>query len=330
MAYEIQSKQHWGLNLIIVLLVGVLFAVLMIPKQIWEEEENYRQESRQRMQNLWNVENTFFNLTDSYTEISKNAITVVNAVYDSLQNGDEYYGQQSLTVPPKSFTLNVDPAAIEEWVDSTLADTSYQAYWDELVTYLNDVAVDDSTNSGQFAHMIIQAAYDSLQGDTTWTGQQTVTVPFTYDLFVSRDYKGVYDTTFVTTERRETTVLDTSYHAIVAADEDTVSKDTLWFPKRDLSDMEFRYPNIRYIDTSVTRETRWISETIPNRPKMDWLYCPLTGKPYEIRLFGGDVQHLRISSPIEDEYSERRYFVFTFSDTSHGYIEDGETSWEEE
>ncbi|MCF7803007.1 MAG: hypothetical protein K9N46_10905 [Candidatus Marinimicrobia bacterium] len=331
MAYEIESKQHWGLNLLIVLLVGVLFAVLMIPKQIWEEEEQYRQESRQNMQNLWKVENVFFDLTDSYTEIGENAITVVNAVYDSLQDSVEFYGNQSLTVPPKSFTLNVERNAIVEWIDSTLADTTYQAYWQELVEYVNNVAVDDSTNSGQFAHMLLSAAYDSVKADTTWSGQQTVTIPFTYDLFVGRDYAGAYDTTFVTSKRTETTVFDTSFHAIISADEeDTTALDTLWFPKRDLSDMQFRYENIRFIDTSITRETRWITETIQNRPTKEWLYGPLTGKPYEIRITGGDVQHLRITSPIEGEYRERRYVVFAFSDTSHGFIEDGEVSWEEE
>ena len=329
MAYEIESKSYWGLNFIIVLLAGVLFAVLIIPTQIWEEEEKFREESRKRMENLWKVETTFLNLTGEYTELGENAIHVVNAVYDSLKSGTDFYGDQQLALTPKRVMINANPEEITHWGDSTLADTSYQAYWTDLVDYYNSVAVEDSTNSGQFALMVLHAAYDSVTSDTNWTGQRTITLPFEYEITVQRDYTGVYDTTFVREEQIQTTVQDTSFHAVITVDEETGELDTTWVPKRDLSDMEYRYPNMTILDTSVTTQTRWITKTSPNPPREDWLYGPLTGKKYHLKITGDNVQHLRISSPIEGEYTERRYFFFTFSDTSHGFIEDGEPSWEE-
>ncbi|MBS1272413.1 MAG: hypothetical protein MAGBODY4_01558 [Candidatus Marinimicrobia bacterium] len=329
MAYEVESKQHWGLNLVIVLLVGVLFAVIMIPKQIWDEEEQYREESRTRMQNLWKVESAFLSLTGNYTELAENAITVVNAVYDSMADTLDYYGEQQLTLPPKTVQIQVNRQKIIEWVDSTLTDTAFSAFWSEAVNYYNSVATDDSTNSGQFARMVITAAYDSVKADTTWKGTQTITIPFVYNLQVPPNYTKMYDTTFVSTRRSQTVVEDTTFQVIIEVDTVTSEMDTSWIPVRDIEDMQERYPNMQMVDTSITRQTRWITETYPNPPTKEWAYCPLTGKPYILKVTGDNIQHLRVESPIEGEYSERRYVFFTFADTSHGYIEDGEVSWEE-
>jgi len=328
-AYEVESKQHWGLNLLIVLLVGVLFAVIMIPKQIWDEETEYREESRTRMQNLWKVESAFLNLTGNYTELGGNAITVVNSVYDSLVDSVDYYGEQQLTLPPKEVEIRVNQQEIITWVDSTFSDTTFAALWQDIVDYYNGIAVNDSTNSAHFARMVINAAYDSVKADTAWRGNQTLALPFVYDLQVPPNYTKMYDTTFVKTRRSQTVVADTTFQVIIELDTVTSEMDTSWIPVRDIDDMRDRYPNLQMVDTSITRQTRWITKEYPNPPTEDWLYCPLTGKPYILKVTGENVQHLRISSPIEGEYTERRYVFFTFSDTSHGYIEDGELSWEE-
>ncbi len=93
--------------------------------------------------------------------------------------------------------------------------------------------------------------------------------------------------------------------------------------------MRFRYNNLRILDTSVIQQDRWVADTMAAPPTLDWLSDPLTGKPYIFKR-SADGLHLRIESPIEGEYTEKRYYVFTLSDTSHGYVEDGEISWEDE
>ncbi len=330
MAYEIKSKPYWGLNILIVLLVGALLAVLLIPKQIWNEEQQYREQSRTRMQNLWKVESVFLRLTGDYTELGEHAINTVNLVYDTLKSGADFTGTRQITFPPKQINMNIDSTAITilaTLFDSTLADTAWDAYRQNIIDTYNILTLNDSTQSGQLAVRALRAAYDSIQAQENWVGEKQIVLPYQYEVDVPDGYVTLYDTTFVRTERRRTVVQDTSYRAEMQTDEETGELDTTWVPKRDLSDMQYRYPDLRILDTSVTQQDRWIPDTISVRPDISWLYDPLTGKGYIFKR-SADGLHLRIESPIKGEYREPRYYVFSLSDTSHGYIEDGEPSWE--
>ncbi|MBD3274744.1 MAG: hypothetical protein GF372_05500 [Candidatus Marinimicrobia bacterium] len=327
MPYDVQPKSYWGLNILIVILVGVLFAVIFIPKQIWNEEEIYREESRQRMTNLWKTEMVFRNLTGDYTELGSHAIQIVNAVYDSLTDGKDFYGEQLISLEPRSVNLIVDRVATIALFDSTIQDTAWTVYRDDIISLYNTFAVTDSTNSGQYALRVMQAVYDSVMADSGWVEEQSVTIPFEYEMGVPENYINLYDTTFVTETQIQQVVGDTSYHAAMISDQEMGIRDTVWIPKRDLEDMRGRYPDLSVFDTSITRQTRWLTETTPIRPTEEWLYDPLTGKPYIFKVSANGI-HLTIESPIEGEYKEPRYYVFSLADTSHGYIEDGEASWE--
>lgn len=331
MAYEIKSKPYWGLNILIVVLIGVLLAVLLIPKQIWNEEQQYREESRTRMQNLWKVENVFMRLTGDYTELGEHTIKTVNLVYDTLKNGAEYTGTHQITFPPKHINMNIDSTTITKLTtlfDSTLADTSWDAYRQHIIDTYNTVTLNDSTQTGELAVRALRAAYDSIQAQENWVGEKQIVLPFQYEVDVPEGYVDLYDTTFVRTERRKTILQDTSYRAEMQTDTATGELDTTWVPKRDLSDMQNRYQDLRILDTSVTQQDRWITDQISIRPDTTWLYDPLTGRGYIFKR-SADGLHLRIESPIKGEYREPRYYVFSLSDTSHGFIEDGELSWGE-
>ena len=328
MAYEVKSKPYWGLNLLIVVLAAILVAVLLIPQKIWNEEEQYREMARQNMQNFWKVEDTFYDLTGRYTEYGNHAIQIVNMVYDSAKQGVEWEEERTVSIPADSVSLNVDRQAIAHLMDSTLADTVWTAYREKLLAFYNDMT-EDSTHSGQHAYNILRAAYDSLQADTAWTGTRTIIYPHQYEVELPPNYVRRYDTTFVETERIKKTVQDTMYMVVTQSESDSiVTYDTTRTAKQQLSDMRFRYPDLQIIDSSITVDDRWITQTRKTRPTTSWLYDPLTGKPYNLEVTANGL-HLRIESPIQGEYTERRYYVFTFSDTSHGFIEDGDPSWDE-
>lgn len=328
MAYEVKSKSYWGLNIIIVLLAAVLIAVLLIPEKIWNEEEHYRNLARTHMENLWKVENTFYTLTGKYTENGSNAITVVNAVYDSLKNEAEFYDEQTLTLPADTVYLNVQPQEITYLIDSTLNDTTWDAYRGKILTMYNQMA-QDSTNSGQFAHNVLLMVYDSVKADTNWTGTKKIVYPYQYELNVSQGYVQTYDTTFVQKDRVQKTIKDTSYQVVTkTVTEDSITTlETTTTAKNQLPDLKYRYPELQVIDSTVNVRNRWVTHIKTDRPKQSWLTDPLTGLPYIFKVSANGL-HLRIKSPITGEYKEKRYVVFTFSDTSHGYIQDGEPSWE--
>ena len=326
MAYEIESKNYWGLNIVIVVLIGILLAVLLIPKKIWNEEEMYRKESRVRMQKLWSVEKVFYRLADSYTEQGEHAIQIVNTIYDSLKDSVDFYGSHTFDFPPVTYQINVNPSAIAMLFDSTLSDTTWDKHRRDVLTLFNQEVQGDTTNSGWVAYRALKMAYDSIQVDTNWTGLKRITVPFQYAVNIQPGYINNYDTTFVAKKRVQSSVLDSTFQVATPSEIDSTVYDTTWVPLRDLSDMQYRYPGLMVLDTSVTRETRWETKTEPVRPSKDWLYGPLTGKPYIIRVSSNGL-HCTIKSPITGEYRESRYVFFTFSDTSHGAIEDGEANW---
>ena len=62
----------------------LILLVIFIPSIIWEEEDMYKEESRFRMQTVYNVENFHNILTGSYQPDGKKAVTLVNAVRDSV------------------------------------------------------------------------------------------------------------------------------------------------------------------------------------------------------------------------------------------------------
>ena len=85
----------------------LILLVIYIPSIIWEEEDMYKEESRFRMQTVYNVENFHNILTGSYQPDGKKAVTLVNAVRDSVMADSTFLGEQSvsythLTLPTKA------------------------------------------------------------------------------------------------------------------------------------------------------------------------------------------------------------------------------------
>ena len=54
------------LEILIILAMLLLIIVIYVPVAIWEDENYYKQESRQRMQNLYDVESFYSRLVGEY------------------------------------------------------------------------------------------------------------------------------------------------------------------------------------------------------------------------------------------------------------------------
>ncbi|MDX9777963.1 MAG: hypothetical protein RBT43_04300, partial [bacterium] len=57
------------------------------------------------------------------------------------------------------------------------------------------------------------------------------------------------------------------------------------------------------------------------------LYCPLTELPYDVTVRGEESDTVIIHSPIKGGYKERKFLFFSFKDSGHGSITNGEMSW---
>ena len=80
----------------------LILLVIYIPSLIWEEEDMYKEESRFRMQTVYNVENFHNILTGSYETDGKKAVTLVNAVRDSVMADSTFLGEQIVKLNVKN------------------------------------------------------------------------------------------------------------------------------------------------------------------------------------------------------------------------------------
>ena len=69
----------WG----IVFSFLIMLLVIYIPLSIWEEEENYKDESRRRMEIIVNAQEFYRELTGSYTNDGEELLELVESAIDS-------------------------------------------------------------------------------------------------------------------------------------------------------------------------------------------------------------------------------------------------------
>ena len=106
------------IEVIIFVILLLTLLVIFIPNKIWKEEDYYTNESRYRMQTIYNVENFYNILVGNYEEDGSKAISLVNAVRDSLTSDSLFLGDQSISVNGEEFLVNV-PRGFDVEYDTT-------------------------------------------------------------------------------------------------------------------------------------------------------------------------------------------------------------------
>ncbi len=117
---EKYSKQITILDWVIVLSTFVLLIMVYIPQVIWEEEDEYRTESRRRMSIISDAEEFYYELTGSYTLDGIELFTLVESAMDSLQADSLFTGDQVIHLPKKSYNVNVE-TGFDIRVDTTFS-----------------------------------------------------------------------------------------------------------------------------------------------------------------------------------------------------------------
>jgi len=168
---------------------------------------------------------------------------------------------------------------------------------------------------------IISALRDSTMADSNFHGKQTLNLDGKiYEFDVLKDLFRSYDTTFAFAYNLKDTVVDTMY-TITRWNESLRSFDTMTVSSNALSSVE--------ADTILGMETvaRPATLTYYNQYFLTdkFAYRPLIDKKYIVE-YDEDLP-ITIKDPIDFMYEEPRYVFFTFKDTSHGYIKNGEASW---
>lgn len=106
------------LELAIVLALLFMVITIYVPRAIWDEEEKYQNLSRFNMENVFNVETFYRQLTDKYDKNGLWALSVVNAVRDSLTADSTYLGERTLTLLEHPITVTI-PKGYDVEFDTT-------------------------------------------------------------------------------------------------------------------------------------------------------------------------------------------------------------------
>ncbi len=106
------------LELLIVFMILFMIFVIYVPVAIWEEEAIVQDESHFRMEDIYNLESFYHQLTDDYEKDGFWAMNVVNAVRDSLIADSTYIDTQVLTLFEKEISVNI-PKGFDVEYDTT-------------------------------------------------------------------------------------------------------------------------------------------------------------------------------------------------------------------
>ncbi|MFO7841203.1 MAG: hypothetical protein R6V48_03465 [Fidelibacterota bacterium] len=175
----------------------------------------------------------------------------------------------------------------------------------------------------------VSAVRDSVLADSEYVGEQYIDYKGEeVKIDVPRYYFSEYDTTFSVSYPAKDTTLADVYKAI-ELNHETGEWDTVFLAEdKD----RYKYTDSLWegeildttVDTIIENVTRYKNFNLVD----SLLKCPLTGEKYDVTVKGEDRDTVIIESPLRDSmYFERKYFFFTFKDTSHGYIRNGKRSW---
>ena len=103
-----QNKFSDLLELAMVLAFLFLIFVIYVPVFIWAEEHDYEKRSRFNMQNIYDIEMFYEQLTGSYSPNFFEAMNVVNSARDSLLGDSLYVGEQSLILFGRQYNVDIN------------------------------------------------------------------------------------------------------------------------------------------------------------------------------------------------------------------------------
>jgi len=174
------------------------------------------------------------------------------------------------------------------------------------------------------AMKIVSAVRDSTRADSNFFGQQTIKLPegrFTLD--VPKNFYTVFDTNFAFKYQQSDTLIDTTVK-ILKWNTELMTNDTLYVMSSRL-ESEKADPNFKGIlNTEISKRVAnntyyrryYLRPELAMRPLLDTIYTVLKTE-----------QGIKIQDPIQKIIRERRYLVFSFVDSTHGYIENDDISW---
>ena len=175
----------------------------------------------------------------------------------------------------------------------------------------------------------VSAVRDSILADSEYIGDQTIYYKGEdINIEVPEFWFTEYDTVFSNPYNAKDTSLIGVYTAVEYNGE-TGTWDTVYLGENK---DRYKYTDILWAGVIIDTTIDTIIEKVIKYKHFNLvdslLVCPLTNEEYDVKVKGKESDTVIIYSPIRGGYTDRKYFFFTFKDTGHGFIMNGETSWD--
>jgi hypothetical protein len=144
-----QNKLADLLELVTVVAFFFLIFVIYAPVSIWAEEREFEKRSRFNMQNIYDIEMFYEQLTGSYSLDYYEAMNVVNSARDSLLGDSLYIGEQSLTLFGRQYNVDINESfgfnydttfGFKSYRRDTILDTTVQ-----IIMYSQELSRNDTS-----------------------------------------------------------------------------------------------------------------------------------------------------------------------------------------
>ena len=196
----------------------------------------------------------------------------------------------------------------------------------DIENFYNDL-MEEYDADGLWAMQVVNSVRDSLTGDSTYLGEQSITLNGkSFMVNVPKGYDSDFDTTFGFPMIRRDTVSDT-IATIVMFSEDLSRNDTSYVQKKLLAKFQADTNFVSLIEEVESERVEVVNYYDTFMPDSSMYFCPVTEKPFLISIMNeGNV--VRVDSPIEETVIRRLYAIFAFKADNHGFIDDGSKSWD--
>ena len=183
------------------------------------------------------------------------------------------------------------------------------------------------SSDGLWAVDVVNSVRDSLSGDSTYLGNQSITLNAkSFNVNVPKGYDIEFDTTFGFPMMRRDTISDT-ISTIVMYSEDLSRNDTSYVQKKLLNKFMSDSNFVELVEEVPTERVEVVNYYDTYMPDSAMYFCPVSDEPYLISL-KDDGNTVRVESPIAETIIRRRYVLFAFKADNHGFIDDGSKSWD--
>ena len=151
------SLLDWGIIISSLLLLLAVY----LPQSIWQEEEQFKKVGRQRMTDIANAEEFYFEMIGHYTLNGAHLFELVEAAMDSLIADSLFTGEKIIRIGENTYPVTLE-RGFEIRVDTTFSDLTelYVSYEDSVYS----VGLLNTTSGGTdtlFVNMRDLSAYKS-------------------------------------------------------------------------------------------------------------------------------------------------------------------------